>query len=69
MTERDQLRQACHWNRQLAAENADLRRALQQAREEVRDLQTANAGLQAEAVATDVLLGAAMDAALGDRQR
>jgi hypothetical protein len=64
MTERQQLRQVCGWNRQLAGENRSLRAELCRAKTEVEKLNIANANLWVERDAADALLGAAMDEAL-----
>lgn len=61
MTERDQLRRVCQWNRTLAGENARLRDELRCEHHECRELSDANANLRVELVACDGLLGAAMD--------
>lgn len=67
MSERDQLREVCRWNRELDGENRRLREEVQRLRFEVRDLEAANAELHVQAEATDVLLGAAMDEATRSR--
>jgi len=54
MTEREQIRRVCRWNRDLARENTDLRRALQQSQEA-----TAKAGVERDTAV--IFLGAAMD--------
>lgn len=54
MTEREQIRRVCRWNRDLARENADLRRALQQSQEA-----TATAGVERDTAV--IFLNAAMD--------
>jgi hypothetical protein len=64
MTGRDQLQQVCRWNRQLSRENRRLWHQLGQARQELAELEAANAELRVEAEATDALLGAAMDTAI-----
>jgi len=64
MTEGQQLRQVCGWNRRLAGENRSLRAELGRARSKVEGLEVTNAGLRVEREAADVLLGAAIDQAL-----
>ena len=67
MSERDQLREVCRWNRQLDGENRRLREEVQRLRYEVRELEATNADLRIEAEAADALLGAAMDEAARSR--
>jgi hypothetical protein len=69
MTEREQLRQVCRWNRQLGSENAQLIERLSCAGDKIRELEIDNTNLRAEQDAADVLLGEAMDAALGGQPR
>lgn len=64
MTEFEQLRHVCRWNRDLASENARLRRELWCKDQACRKLEHANADLQVERDATDALLGSAMDEVL-----
>lgn len=45
MSERQQLREVCAWNRQLSRENSTLRAELHRTRSEVDDLETANVEL------------------------
>jgi hypothetical protein len=49
MTERQQLREVCGWNRQLARENSCLRAELHRKRSANEALETTNAKLAAEA--------------------
>lgn len=60
MTDRQQLRQVCAWNRQLRRENSALRAELHRTRQENEELEATNA-VQAEAAET--LLETAMTAA------
>jgi hypothetical protein len=69
MTERDQLRRVCEWNRTLAHENARLRDELRREHHECRELGNANANLRVELDACDGLLGAAMDRLLDVSER
>ncbi len=64
MNEPEQLRAACHWNRQQAAEIRRLHRELRHLASRYRELQVINAELRVERDAADALLGEAMDAAL-----
>lgn len=68
MTEREQMRRVCGWNRELARDIGSLRTELHQAKREIKELAAANADLRVERDATDVLLGATMDDALEARQ-
>jgi hypothetical protein len=61
MTDREQIRRVCQWNRTLAGENARLRDELGREHHECRELSDANANLWVELDACDGLLGAAMD--------
>jgi hypothetical protein len=63
MTERDQIRHVCRWNRTLARENIQLREALRYRERECRRLRASNAGLGVQLVACDRMLGGAMDRA------
>jgi hypothetical protein len=65
MTDRHRLHQSCRENRQLIRENSALRAELHRARQEAAELEAANANLRVERDAADVLLGEAMDEALG----
>jgi hypothetical protein len=65
MTDHQHLKQVCGWNRQLARQNAALRAELHRVRLDVEQLEAANGELRVERDAADVLLGEAMDAALG----
>jgi hypothetical protein len=67
--EREQLRRVCRWNRDLAAENAALREALQRWEQECRELRNALTSREAQLEACDEMLGAAMDAALEAQRR
>jgi hypothetical protein len=67
VSERDQLREVCRWNRELDGENRRLREEVQRLRFGVRDLEATNAELHVEAEAADALLGAAMDEAARSR--
>ena len=69
MTERKQLLTVCRRNRDLADENAQLRRDLRRAIQECRELDAANADLRVERDAADVLLGEAMDPLVGGSER
>jgi hypothetical protein len=69
MTERDQLRQVCEWNRTIAHENARLRDELHREHHACRELGSANANLRVELDACDGLLGAAMDRLLDASER
>lgn len=69
MTERQQLRQVCGWNRQLAGENRSLRAELCRAKTEIEELKAANANLWVERDAADLLLGEAMDRLLSGSER
>jgi hypothetical protein len=69
MTERQQLRQVCGWNRQLAGENCSLRAELCRAKTEIEELKVANANLWVERDAADLLLGEAMDRLLSGSER
>jgi hypothetical protein len=53
----------------LIAENTRLRSALRTARRANQELREANANLQVERDTADILLGEAMDAALGGSER
>lgn len=61
MSERDQLRHVCRWNQHLTVENRRLRREMRQLLRRVRELEDAVAKGGVQQVATDALLGAAMD--------
>lgn len=65
MTDREQLGNVCRWNRELVRENARLHGDLSCLRRERDEALAANANLRVERDAADVLVGAAMDAALG----
>jgi hypothetical protein len=54
MTEREQIRRVCQWNRDLARQNADLRRALQRSQEAA-----AKAGVERDTVV--IFLDVAME--------
>ena len=60
MTDRQQLREVCAWNRQLSRENSTLRAELHRRRCEVDQLEAANARLGAQAEAAECFLDAAM---------
>lgn len=64
MTEFEQLRRVCRWNRDLASENARLRLGLCRKDQVCRELERANADLRVERDAADALLGSAMDEVL-----
>lgn len=64
MNEREQLSAVCRWNNQQAAELRRLRRELRHLASRNRELEATNAELRAERIASDLLLGEAMDAAL-----
>jgi hypothetical protein len=66
MTDRQQLRQVCAWNRQLTRENSALRAELHRTKKEHEELEAASA-VQAEAAET--LLDTAMTAARRARRR
>jgi hypothetical protein len=55
--------------RTLIADNSRLRAALRAARRNNKELREANANLRVERDTADILLGEAMDAALGGRPR
>ncbi len=67
MSERDEIRHICHWNRTLAQENLQLRAALRHREQECRKLRATTADRAAELAACDRMLGAAMDRALAER--
>jgi hypothetical protein len=67
MTEREQMQNVCQWNRELARESRRLREALGRSEHAGDELRCANANLQAQLEAADVMLGVAMDEALGVR--
>jgi hypothetical protein len=67
MTDRDQIRQVCRWNRTLAQENLQLRAALRHREQECRKLRATTADRAAQLAACDRMLGAAMDRALAER--
>lgn len=69
MTERQQLRRVCGWNRQLAGENSRLHEELCRGEQECDELRVANANLRVERDAADVLLGEAMDRFLSGSER
>jgi hypothetical protein len=71
MTEREQLRRVCRWNRNLDRENGRLRDELRRTAQECQELVDANANLRVELSACDTVLGAAMDEILerGDRPK
>jgi hypothetical protein len=69
VTDREQIRRVCQWNRTLACENARLREALCRKEQECRRLSDANADLGAELDACDGLLGTAMDRLLEGSNR
>jgi hypothetical protein len=60
MTDRQQLRQVCAWNRQLARENSALRAELHRTRCTVEELETTNAELGAQAEAAECFLATSM---------
>jgi hypothetical protein len=60
MTDRQQLRQVCAWNRQLARENGSLRAELHRARCDIEALEAANARSGAEAEASECFLVSSM---------
>jgi hypothetical protein len=63
MTDRQQLRQICAWNRQLCRENGALRAKLHRNDQENEELEAANVALRAQAEAAEAFLDAAMTAA------
>lgn len=67
MSDRDQIRRVCSWNRSLARENLQLRAALRYQEQECRKLKAVGAARAAELAACDRMLGAAMDRALAAR--
>jgi|CZKG01.1.fsa_nt_gi hypothetical protein len=67
MSERDEIRSLCRWNRTLAQENLQLRAALRRKEQECRKLRATGADRAAELAACDRMLGAAMDRALAER--
>lgn len=64
MDEREQLSAVCRWNNRQASEIRRLRRELRHLAHRNRELEATNAARRAERMASDALLGAAMDAAL-----
>jgi hypothetical protein len=64
MTEREQLRRVCEWNRRLSREVATLQLEKRSLEIEVQELEAANADVLTERDAINTALGAAMDAAL-----
>lgn len=68
MSEREQLKSLCRWNRELANENSRLREDVSRLSGEHGELTRAKVNLQAQLEAADAFLGAAMDDALGVRQ-
>jgi hypothetical protein len=60
MTERQQLRQVCAWNRQLARENGTLRIELHRSHQAKEELEADNASLRTQGEAAEALLDAAM---------
>ncbi len=60
MTDRQQLREVCGWNRQLARENSALRAELHRTRQEVQALEATNAELGVQAEAAECFLTSAM---------
>lgn len=65
MTELEQqLRRVCQWNRDLASENALLRRELCRKDQALHELNRVNVDLRVERDAADALLGSAMDEVL-----
>jgi hypothetical protein len=63
MNDRQRLREACGEIGRLRRENRHLRAEVQQAGEQIVDLEEANFNLRVERDAADVLLGAAIDGA------
>jgi hypothetical protein len=63
MTDRQQLRQVCAWNRQLARENSTLRAELHRSRRENEELEADNLALGVQAEAAETFLDTAMTAA------
>ncbi|HTZ86654.1 MAG TPA: hypothetical protein VMB05_08300 [Solirubrobacteraceae bacterium] len=63
MTDRQQLRQVCAWNRQLVRENGTLRAELHRSHQENEELEADNLALSAQAEAAETFLDAAMTAA------
>jgi len=68
MTEREQLQNLCRWNRELVRENTRLCEELGRSKHAGDELRCVNANLQAQLEVADVMLGAAMDEALGARK-
>jgi len=60
MTEQQQLRRVCGWNRQLSRENGNLRAELHRARLEIERLEAANAELGVQAEAAECFLSSSM---------
>jgi hypothetical protein len=60
MTDRQQLREVCAWNRQLSRENCALRAELHRARCDVESLEAANVELGTQAEASECLLASSM---------
>jgi hypothetical protein len=60
MTDRQQLREVCGWNRQLSRENSTLRAELHRARCTVEELEAVNAGLGTQAEASECFLAPSM---------
>jgi hypothetical protein len=61
MSEHDQLRHLCRWNRHLTAENRRLRRELRQLSQRNRELEQTAAEVGVQQEATDIFLGEALD--------
>jgi hypothetical protein len=61
MTEHEQLRQLCRWNRDLLHENERIRAELCDKAQQISELEEANTEIAIERDATDHLLGVAMD--------
>jgi hypothetical protein len=61
MTDRQQLRQVCQWNRELSGENSELRAEVQHRDLEIRELEAGHADVSAELEAVTTLFNAAFD--------
>jgi hypothetical protein len=68
MTERQQLRDVCSWNRQLFRENSELRAELHRTRSENEALEAANAAFSTQAEASECFLASAMTEARRTRR-
>lgn len=65
MSEPEQLRRLCQWNRELVRENSRLHNELRRKDQQIGELEEANAEIAVERDAADHLLGVAMDDLLG----